>query len=202
MPENGLGAVRQKHSPRGAEIGAGLGECRGCAGLMFAPMRARIEAAIPFPRIGVVQVSDALGNRADMNVAVIWRWSADRRRVRAGMGHSSVIEIGKQGSLDQPQHLASVHPIERVNDIVPVEYHEKPFNGPRCVSRPFDVLTKDAPCVLDCAQDRVLVGVIHDAIHSADRIQRRNAALVPEHHPYTASLMRCAPNKSDIPSFD
>ena len=113
------------------------------------------------------------------------------------MGHSSVIEIGKQGSLDQPQHLASIHPIERVNDIVPVEYHEKPFNGPRCVSRPFEVFPEDAPCVLDCAQDRVLVGVIHDAIHSADRIQRRNAALVPEHHPYTASLIG-APRTSPI----
>jgi hypothetical protein len=33
-----------------------------------------------------------------------------------------------------------------------------------------------------------LVGVIHDAAHSADRNQRRNAALVPEQHPYNASL--------------
>ncbi len=156
MPENGLGAVRQKHSPRGAEIGAGLGECRGCAGLMFAPMRARIEAAIPFPRIGVVRVSDALGNRPDMNVAVInvpafvaVVYGSAAGEGRYGGWRSSVIEIGRQGSListssetgkqgsvDQPQHLASIHPIKRVNDIVPVEYHEKPFNGPRCVSTP------------------------------------------------------------------
>jgi hypothetical protein len=34
-------------------------------------MRARIEAASPFPRIGVVGIPGALGNRADVNIAVI-----------------------------------------------------------------------------------------------------------------------------------
>jgi hypothetical protein len=38
--------------------------------LMFARMRSRIEAAAPFPRIGVVRIAGALGNRADMNIAV------------------------------------------------------------------------------------------------------------------------------------
>jgi hypothetical protein len=53
---------------------------------------ARIEAAAPFPRIGVI--ADALGNRPDMNIAEIymqqlWRWSADWR-VSSGVGiHSS-----------------------------------------------------------------------------------------------------------------
>jgi hypothetical protein len=38
---------------------------------MLAGMRARIEAAAPIPRIGVVRIADALGNRTDMNIAVI-----------------------------------------------------------------------------------------------------------------------------------
>ena len=38
---------------------------------MFARKRTGIETAVPFPRIGVVRVSGALGNRPDMNVAVI-----------------------------------------------------------------------------------------------------------------------------------
>jgi hypothetical protein len=67
----GLGALRQEHQPRALEIGAGLFEGRGSVGLMFPRMRARIEAAAPFPRMGVVRVAGALGNRADMNIAVV-----------------------------------------------------------------------------------------------------------------------------------
>jgi hypothetical protein len=37
---------------------------------MFARLRPRIEPAVPFPRIGVVRIADALGNRPDMNIAV------------------------------------------------------------------------------------------------------------------------------------
>ena len=39
--------------------------------MMFPRMRARIEAAAPFPRIGVVRIPDAFGNRPDMNIAVV-----------------------------------------------------------------------------------------------------------------------------------
>ena len=38
---------------------------------MFARMRARVKTAAPFPRIGVVRIAGALGNRADMNIAVV-----------------------------------------------------------------------------------------------------------------------------------
>ena len=38
---------------------------------MFARMRARIEAAAPFPLIGVVRIADALGGRTGMNIAEI-----------------------------------------------------------------------------------------------------------------------------------
>jgi hypothetical protein len=38
---------------------------------MFARMRARVKTAAPFPRIGVVGIAGALGNRADMNIAVV-----------------------------------------------------------------------------------------------------------------------------------
>jgi hypothetical protein len=67
----GLGAVRQEHLPCGPEICAGLLQGRGGVGLMSPRMRARIETAAPFPRIGVVRISDALGNRPDVNIAVI-----------------------------------------------------------------------------------------------------------------------------------
>ena len=38
---------------------------------MFARMRAGIEAAAPFPRIGVGPIADPLGNPPDMNIAVV-----------------------------------------------------------------------------------------------------------------------------------
>jgi hypothetical protein len=59
----GLGAFRQEHLPCTLEIGAGLLEGRGGARLMFAGMRARIEPAVPFPWVGIVQIADALGDR-------------------------------------------------------------------------------------------------------------------------------------------
>lgn len=67
----GLGAVRQEHLPRPLEIRAGIVEGGGGVGLMFARMRARIETAVPFPRIGVMRIAGTLGNRADMNIAAV-----------------------------------------------------------------------------------------------------------------------------------
>ncbi len=55
----GLGSFRQKHLPRGLEIGAGLLEGRGGVALMFARMRSGIEAAMPFPWIFVMRVAAA-----------------------------------------------------------------------------------------------------------------------------------------------
>ena len=66
-----LGAVRQEHLQCVLEIRAGFFEGRGGVGLVFAWIRAWIETAAPFPRIGIVRIADALGNRADMNIAVI-----------------------------------------------------------------------------------------------------------------------------------
>ena len=40
-------------------------------GLMFAWMRTRIKTAAPFPGVGVMRIADALGNRPDMNIAVV-----------------------------------------------------------------------------------------------------------------------------------
>ena len=39
--------------------------------MMFPRMRARIEAAAPFPRIGVVRIPDAFGNGADVHVTIV-----------------------------------------------------------------------------------------------------------------------------------
>jgi hypothetical protein len=67
----GLGALRQEHPPSLFEFGAGIIERRRRAGLVFARMRARIEAAAPFSRVGVVRVADALGDRPGVDIAVI-----------------------------------------------------------------------------------------------------------------------------------
>jgi hypothetical protein len=60
-----------KNTCQALEIGAGLLEGGGGVGLMFPRVRARIEAAAPFPRIGVVRIADALGYSPDMNIAVM-----------------------------------------------------------------------------------------------------------------------------------
>jgi hypothetical protein len=55
------------------------------------PDAIRDRSRSSIPRIGVVRIPDALGNRTDMNIAEIymqqlWRWSADWRRVSSGVG--------------------------------------------------------------------------------------------------------------------
>src|SRR5216683_2689132 len=67
----GIGAFRQKHPPGSLEIGAGFVEVGGGAILMFARMRAWIEAASPLPRILVVWAAAADRDRAGMHVAVV-----------------------------------------------------------------------------------------------------------------------------------
>jgi|SRR5216684_3522281 len=57
--------------PGALEIGAGLVEGRGGIALMFARMRTRIEAATPFPWVGVKRVADAPRDRPDADIAVV-----------------------------------------------------------------------------------------------------------------------------------
>jgi hypothetical protein len=70
MPENRpqCGLIKTPHA---LEIGARRFEGRGGVGLMFFRMRVWIEAAALFPRIGVMGISHALGNRPDVNIAVV-----------------------------------------------------------------------------------------------------------------------------------
>src|ERR1700686_1016830 len=51
--------MRQEHGPCRLKVGACLVEGGGGAALVFARMRARIEAAIPLPRISIVRVAAA-----------------------------------------------------------------------------------------------------------------------------------------------
>jgi hypothetical protein len=60
-----------KNPPCFLEIGAGLREAGGGIALMFARMRTRIEAATPFPWVGVKRVADAPRDRPDADIAVI-----------------------------------------------------------------------------------------------------------------------------------
>src|SRR5229473_7974584 len=66
-----FGPVRKKHPPSVLEIGAGFVEVGGGAILMFARMRAWIEAASPLPRILVVWAAAADRDRAGMHVAIV-----------------------------------------------------------------------------------------------------------------------------------
>ena len=69
--EIGLRALRQEHLPSLFELCAGVVECRRRSVLMFAGMRAGIEAAAPFPKVGVVRVADARGDGAGSDIAII-----------------------------------------------------------------------------------------------------------------------------------
>src|SRR5260221_14295637 len=82
---------------------------------------------------------------------------------------------------DQPQHPAPIHSIERMHDIVLVEYRYQTLHGSGRVGLPrLNVFPKDAPGVLDSAQDRLLVGIIHytEQLHRTG-IQDPKGSLVP-----------------------
>jgi hypothetical protein len=50
-----------------------------------------------------------------------------------------------------------------VNDVILVEYRSQTFHGSRRVAlSPLNVFPEDAPGVLDGAQERLLVGIIHN----------------------------------------
>ena len=66
-----FGAIRSKHLPGLLDGGAGLVERVGGAAALLAGIAARIEPAQPLPGLGRARIADALGNRADVNVAVI-----------------------------------------------------------------------------------------------------------------------------------
>ena len=76
------------------EIGARLVERRRRAVLAFATLGSRIEAATPFPWLGVVRIADTLNDRAGVNIAVVDlpAFLAMVRRPAAGeCGHAPMI---------------------------------------------------------------------------------------------------------------
>src|SRR5712664_907758 len=86
--------------PGALEIGAGLVEGCGGIALMFARMRTRIEAATPFPWVGVVRIADAPRDRPDADIAVV-----DVPAFLAGIGRPAAGEGGhaalKRGRVDK-----------------------------------------------------------------------------------------------------
>jgi hypothetical protein len=70
--------------------------------------------------------------------------------------------LWEKWSVDQPYHPAPLYSIKRMNDVVPIKHGQQTFRRSRRVARSgLDVFPEDAPSVLDCAQERVLVGIIH-----------------------------------------
>jgi hypothetical protein len=64
-----LSSPRQKHPPSALEIGAGLIEGSGCAVLLLARLRSRIETASPLPRILIMGIAGADRDRAGVELA-------------------------------------------------------------------------------------------------------------------------------------
>ncbi|SHG50774.1 hypothetical protein SAMN05443248_1784 [Bradyrhizobium erythrophlei] len=68
------------------------------------------------------------------------------------------------GQVDQSERPASFHSVKGMHNLVPVEHREQTVHCSRRVTRAqLNVFPQDAPGVLNGANDRVLVGAIHDA---------------------------------------
>ena len=65
-------------------------------------------------------------------------------------------------------HSAPLYSIKCMNDVVPVEYGEQPLHRSRRVPRPrLNVFPQNAPSVLYGADERILVGIIHNGPHTS-----------------------------------
>jgi hypothetical protein len=71
-------------------------------------------------------------------------------------------------SFDQSYHPPPLYPIERENDLVPIEHSLQTFH--RSLRVPA-VFPQDASGVLNGANERILVGVIHNGSRKLDRNQ-------------------------------
>jgi hypothetical protein len=77
-------------------------------------------------------------------------------------------------SLNQSYHPAPLYSVKGMHDVVPVEYGQETFYRSGSVARPgLNVFPKDAPGVLDGAQDSLLVWIIHDVRNSLNRTDSR-----------------------------
>jgi hypothetical protein len=78
------------------------------------------------------------------------------------LGASAVLWLAVS-SLNQSHNSAPIHPVKRMNDVVPIEHREKTFHSARCVAiaRP-NLFPKDSPGVLNGPHERLLVWIIHD----------------------------------------
>ena len=131
----GFRPVRQEHAPRGLEVGAGLVEGGGGAALVLARMRARIEAAPLFPRIGIVRVAGADRDRADPDVAKVDlpAFVAGFEIAAAGKDEHGIIEAwpGRAGNGKRemaPARGDTLRPLEVVS------------RGPRNTGKQYDAL--------------------------------------------------------------
>src|SRR5450631_1857293 len=88
-----LGSFRQKNLPRGFETGARFVEAGGGSVLMFAWVWARIETAMPFPRVFVMRVAAADRDRAGLHVTIV-----DVPAFLTGIGRSAAGEFGHSSS--------------------------------------------------------------------------------------------------------
>ena len=62
-------------------------------------------------------------------------------------------------SLDQSYHLGPLYSIKRMYNVAPIEHSKQTFHRSLCVPA---VFPQDALGVLNCANDGILVGIVHD----------------------------------------
>lgn len=65
---------------------------------------------------------------------------------------------------NQPYHPAPLYPIERVHDVIPVKHRQEAIDRSDSIAGTGrNVLSQDTPGVLNGTNERILVGIIHDA---------------------------------------
>jgi hypothetical protein len=92
------------------------------------------------------------------------------RLIRTGRGepvHAGVFFFGLDHSTSRITlrrfiRSSACYSVKCMNDVVPIEYRQQPLHRPPGAPRSqLNVFAQDAPSVLNGANDRILVGIIH-----------------------------------------
>src|SRR5947207_12820423 len=87
---------------------------------------------------------------------ILWMVGERRRRPRLSLSITAMCSLV---SFDQSYHLAPLYSVKGVHNVAPIEHGKQTFH--RSLRVPA-VFPQDAPGVLNGANDRILVGIVHD----------------------------------------